>query len=169
MKPLAKAALLVALYASVYAAFCLWLATDGHAPSAASPLLDRETHYRMQAMLLVPVSMIAWLAVGATVYAVARALGGTGPRDATIALVGRAWAGPTLALFVVPDIATYAARGFDAIAVTTRWTAPLTLIVLAVWLFRGLRREHRLGGARSALAVFAGVVLLGLLHGPWLR
>ncbi|MEQ9502199.1 MAG: YIP1 family protein [Deltaproteobacteria bacterium] len=167
--PLRRTALLVAGYAAVYAGFCLWIHAGGHTPSAPSPLVSPSKQYLVQAVLLVPASLLIWGLVGATVHAVARALGGHGDRAATLAEVGRAWAAPTLVVFVLPDVVTYAVGGFEAIAKTTRLTAPLTLVLVCVLMHFAVRRTHGLSGLRAALAVVAGIVVLGALHGPWLR
>lgn len=167
--PLGRAALVVAVYAAGYAVFSYALFAAGHAPSAPAPLVPRAEHYRVQALLLVPLSLIAAFATGLVVHAVARALGGTGERTRTLASVARAFAIPAAALFLAPDVVAYAVGGFGAIARVTRWTAPLTLIVVIVAMTVAVRREHGVSRGRALAAVLAGVVALGMLHGPWLR
>lgn len=167
--PIRRTGLLVAVYAAVYAAFCLWIHADGHTPSAPSPFVAPSQQYLVQAVLLVPASLLIWTVVGATVHAVARALGGEGDRTATLAEVGRAWAAPTLVVFVLPDVVTYAVAGFDALGRTMRLTAPLTLVLVGVSMHFAVRRTHGLSGLRTTLAVLTGIVVLGALHGPWLR
>ncbi len=169
LTPPRRAALLVGVYAVVYASFCLWIHAGGHTPSAPSPWVSPSKQYLVQAVLLVPASLVIWTVVGATVHAVARALGGQGDRAATLAEVGRAWAAPTLVVFVLPDVVTYAVSGFDAIGRTTRLTGPLTLVLVCVSMHFAVRRTHGLSGPRAALAVVAGVAVLGALHAPWLR
>ncbi len=125
------------------------LATGGHAPSFTRFLpVPADQYYGVAALYVLPlVCALGWLFA-----MVARGVAGVGARDELVA----AWARPTAALFVVPDLVVYAAVGFEGIGAVVRVTAPLTAIGV-VWL---TRRSLVIAGASGGRALGAAVLAL---------
>ncbi len=127
------------------------LAVAGHQPSFTVGLpVSPERYYAVAAAYVVPlVLLLGWL-FASVACGVARVA------DERHALMA-AWARPTAALFVVPDLVAFAAAGFDGVAAIVRYTAPLTAVAVVGWAAWTLKER----GARPRRAVLAAV--LGLL------
>lgn len=164
-----SAVALVSIYAIVYAAFSYVLYRGGHAPTRASPMFSVEDQYLGQAVLLVPMTFLAWALFGGTAHAVARGLGGNGELRETVARLGIAWALPMLVAFVLPDVLVYALLGFDGLAPAMAYYAPVALLAVAIASVFAVRRAHEISTARAAIAAIVGGVVLAAVHGPWLR
>lgn len=135
-------------WAGLYAS----LATGGHAPSFTRGLpVPAADYYRVAALYVVPlVCLVAWLFAR-----VAQSVAGvTGAREDLM----RAYARPTVVLFITPDLLTYAAFGHASMGSVVRFTAPLTGVVVAVLSIAVLKRAGAASPRAEGAALFALVV-----------
>jgi hypothetical protein len=161
-----RATLLVLIYALVYSGFCFLLDAGGHRPSFGALV---ERHYLLLAVLLLPAAFVIWLLHSATAQAMARALGGGGTLRDTMVAIGPAYALPMLLLFVLPDLITYLAFGFDALGKVVRVFAPLALLCRIVVGTRAVMASHSISPGRALLAELIALLAEGAATVPWLR
>ena len=159
-RPLRRAGLAVLLYASLHAGLSAILFIDGHRPTFGAL---SESHYLLQAILLFPMSAVAWLAFGATHHAIARP---GRARMETVAAMGPAVFLPLALLYVLPDLVGYTIGGFAALAPTARIFAP---IALSVAIIGAVRSGGDASFGRRISATCVGFVAFALVMTPWLR
>lgn len=161
---------------ALYAMISLGLAAAGALP-AVPPLLAlaSENYYILQALFILPVLLLSWLAAGGTAYLLSRR--GQGSYESLLAALAPALALPlllpgffaaALAVFLAlggrqkdimdltaaPGIEQVVAMGYPILAAV--WLVLLTIIAV-----RSARRIGRLRAAAAGLA--AGLVMLSVL------
>ncbi len=145
-------------WAGLYAS----LAVGSEVPSFTRGLpIAAEHYYTAAAAYVVPlVCLLAWLYawIAASVAGVSEAR-----EDLLVA-----YARPTLLLFIVPDLLTYAAFGHAAMGGVVRVTAPLTGIVVAVVSIGVLKRAGAVSPKAEGAVVLA-LVLQAIPTGMLLR
>jgi hypothetical protein len=169
----------VALTATAYQLVYLFLARNGGRPDVFRPWLDipAEEYYRWDQWFIVPSILLGWIAATGFAHLAARALGGTGSWEATLAVVGFGlsvsswWTGlhdlvtTFLGWLRVIDQRAYedAMNGPTPFR-TLIWTL---MIAYVAWFFvtfaKGLGAAHRLRAAPAAVAGSVGVVVYQLV------
>lgn len=157
---LKRPAVAVGVYIALHAALSFALDRAGHQPTFGRLI---ERHYLLQAVLLVPLTLVGWGLFGAVVHGVVRPQGGL---RATIARVAVPLYWPLILLFVLPDTIAYAVAGFDGMVRIVRITAPLAFVVALVATTVTVRGRSWI---RSLFAVFLAFVVLGMFNAVWLR
>jgi hypothetical protein len=155
--------------AALWAALCVTLAADGHAPSVAVIPIAREHYYLAQAAFVLPLLLALWLVCARAALAVATALGGAGRWTTTASPMGFALAIPLVFFFLLPDFVVYAASGFGALGALLRVTAPLSFAATLLLATQAISVSHGLSSRRAVVAASAGVVLQAALGGVFLR
>lgn len=167
---------------AAYAGCVLLLAAGGDLPGDLPPWLAiaRDSYFWWEAAFIGPVIVAAGLLAAAVAYLLARAAGGTGDFDDTIAVLGPAVAGCTV-VTLVPDliIGTLLNTGLMSAA---QWNLDITrpsVTLALVWTYLSLylvaflvifpyviRVAHRLRPARAVaigwatFAVYQGVLMI---------
>jgi hypothetical protein len=159
----------VLLAGLAWAAFCLQLAGDAHAPSRVLVPIARQDYYRAQALFVVPVLFVSWALCAVVSAWVARGARGAGAGAPSAGPIGVALAAPLLVLFLGPDAVAYALHGFGALGKVVRVTAPLALVATIALIARVLRATHQVSRRRAWAAAAAGVIAQALLGAPLLR
>ncbi|MFW6049768.1 MAG: hypothetical protein ACODAU_01265 [Myxococcota bacterium] len=154
---------------AAWAALCLVLAADDHAPSVSLVPIPRARYYLAQASFVVPVLLVQWGVCVGVARTVARRLGGAGAVRPLANGLGLALGLPLLSLFVVPDLIAYAVAGFEALGPLVRVTAPLAFVATSVLATGAVRLAHGLGVGRALVAALAGVLAQAVLGGMLLR
>lgn len=169
----------VAVTCAVYQLVYVFLAHNGGRPTVFRPWLavPAEHYYQYNQYWLVPAVLLAWVAAAGFTQLAARALGGTGSFEATLAALGLGlsvaswWTGlhdlvtTFLGLLHVIDQRAYE----DAMSGPTPFRTMLWLLMLgyAAWFLlmftRGVGAAHRLRPARAAAAGALGVVVYQLV------
>jgi hypothetical protein len=152
-----------------WAAFCVALHGDGHAPSFTGVPIPAAQYYLAQALFIAPLLLVGWVLLAAGGHGAARTLGGQGTFRGTLAALGLGYGLPILLVFVLPDILVYAAGGFAELGFVVRLSAPLCALWVTVMSAAGIRAAHELSWGRASAAALAGVVLQGLLVGTLAR
>lgn len=160
----------------LYALISIGLAAAGALP-AAPPLLDlaSENYYLLQALFVLPVLLLAWLAAGGTAYLLSR--GGQGSYESLLAAMAPALALPLLVPgFFAAALAVFLALGGrqkdimdltaapgieQAVAMGYPILAAAWLLLMTMMAVRSARRIGRLRAAAVGLA--AGLVVLSFL------
>lgn len=126
------------------------LAVGGHQPSFTVGLpVSAERYYATAAAYAIPLLLLlGWIFASV-------ACGVAGVADELDALMA-AWARPTAACFVLPDLVAYATVGFEGVAMVVRFTAPITAVAVLAWatyalVSRGAPRGRALGAAALGL------------------
>lgn len=153
----------VLLYGCAYAGFSLLLHAGGHRPSFGALVHD---HYLLQAVLLIPGTFAGWYLFGLIARSVA---GGTASlREIRDAIAPTLFV-PLLLLFVIPDIAVYLALGFDALARTMRYYAPLAFLASFLLTVRAVHRASGVSWLRSGGATALAYLAFMIFTSAWLR
>ena len=127
----------LAAIAAGYAVAIVLLALGGAAPGTAPWLaLPTETYFYWEATFIAPVIFAAGLLAAATMQLLARAAGGRGSFEGTLALLGPAIAISTLAT-LIPDtgIALALIAGVVEPAVWMRGITSASWVLAAVWVY----------------------------------
>lgn len=162
--------LAVALQGTLSAAFLVWLALAGEAPSGPLVLpIPRPSYYAFEAAVVIPVRLAMAFAFAWSAHRVARSLGGRGTFAQTFDRGALALALPFVALWLLPDVVLYATSGFDALGPALRFTAPATMLATLVLAVRGLRTVHELSYGRAIVATLVGSIAQALVGAPVLR
>jgi hypothetical protein len=166
----------VAITALTYTLVYFFLSQNGGRPTVFTPWLaiPAEVYYRYNLVLHAPSVLLAWIAAGGFAQLTARALGGRGAFEDTLAVVGlgigvASWATGLhdVATTFLGYLGRLDQRAYED-AMSTAGTGPnrliwsLMLIYLAcfVLLFtRGVEAAHGLRPARALLAGLAGVAV----------
>jgi hypothetical protein len=165
---LTRAVVAVLALGAAHATLLACLAAGGHRPSFAAGLpVGADAYYRVASMYAVPLYFSLWAIAAAASHGAARALGGRGELRAGLAVLGPAYALPTLLLFVLPDLVIYLAAGHEALAEAMRWYAPLAPLAVVVLAGRALRRVYDLRRLHALVAAFVGF-LAQALPAAWL-
>lgn len=152
------------LSGAVWALFCAWLWSAGHAPSRTFVPIPRELYYAAQALFVIPLLLMQWKLA---TWLAAR-LGGSVPKVLASGMA-EALAVPLLVLFLLPDLVSYGLFGFGSLGKLVRVTAPLSFVVsLALGTIAVARASGR-SYPRSAGAALAALLAQALLGAPILR
>lgn len=161
--------LIIEAAALAWAGLSLALWQAGHQPSAPSPLFGSERAYLGQAIVLPLALPLAGLASGWVLHRLARALGGTGERRATIHAAWLAQGGALGLAFIVPDTVVYTIGGFAAMQRAVIAIAPIAFATLWLTMTVTAIRTHELPRTRAILAALVAIIVLGVLIGPIAR
>ena len=153
----------------VWALFCVALAGGGHAPSRVFVPIPRHVYFAAQAAFVVPLLALQWKLCSWVVERTSRALGGRAEGTELADDLAQALAWPLLVCFLLPDVIAYELRGFAALGMLVRFTAPLTLLATLAAATHAVRRQHALSLPRAFLAGAAGVFAQLLAGSPLLR
>lgn len=169
MSRFVRAHALLLLAGVVWSLFCTLLARAGHAPSFTLLPLARDQHYAVQALLTVPLLLAQWRLCLFVVERLTRDQAVRAERELLGARISAAMGGPLLALFLLPDVITYAVAGFAALGTLVRFTAPLSFMATVALVTRAVRRERGVTQGRALVAALAGVLAQALAGAPFLR
>jgi hypothetical protein len=172
-------AIALAITALVYQLVYVFLAHNGGRPTVFHPWLaiDAEVYYHYNQFLIVPSIVLAWVAAGGFTQLAARALGGEGSFEDTLAVLGFGvsiaswWTGlhdlitTFLGFIGVIDQRAYEdAMSGPTPARTLLWILMTGYLVWFLMLFgKGVGAVHRISVARSAIAGTLGFVVYQLI------
>lgn len=162
-RPIGGAVVAIAALGAAHASLLALLAAGGHQPGFAKGLpVAAEDYYGVAAFYVIPLYFALWWLAAVVSHGAASAFGGRGASSGTLRALGPAYALPTLALFIVPDLVVYLAAGHGALVAAMRWYAPLAPIAVLLFATRALRREHGLRRWPAFAAALAGFVAQAL-------
>lgn len=147
----------VAVLGIAWSALLIALWSGGHAPSFVLLPIAREHYYALQALAMLPVLTALWWLCSEIAHRICARAGGSGSEGGVRTALGFAYAAPMLLAHILPELAAYAAGGFDVMAHVGR----VSLGVAALWVWclsaAALRIAH---GVRLTVALgasFAGL------------
>jgi hypothetical protein len=167
--------LAAALFPALYSASILWTQLFvRRAPPSWEPwvsVIPRETYYLWEAAFLVPVTLLMWLLFGALGHRLARAVGGRGTFDATLAVLAFSLSVPLSMLIWLPDLLQALAGVFwgwpfndSLVAVygtlATLWALSLSALGLRIVQHLSWTRAATVAAVAMALGYGPGVLLL---------
>jgi hypothetical protein len=169
----------VAITAATYQLVYLFLAHNGGRPAVFRPWLaiPAEEYYRYNAWFIVPSILLAWVAASGFTQLAARALGGAGSFEETLAALGLGlsisswWTGlHDLVTTFLGWVRVIDQRAYeDAMNTPTPFRTLIWTLMTgyAIWFFvtfaKGVGAAHRLRAAPAAVAGAAGVVVYQLV------
>ena len=162
-------ALSVVVVGAVWLRFSYALYADGHQPSMPAPGLDPASHYLVQAVLIAPLLVAAWLLESLVALAVARAFDDTIDRAALAGGLGLSLAGAVGFAFLLPDLVAYRVSGFAALAGIVRASGTVTLVLLTLTSVIAVRAAGVSTTARAWAVVVPALLTLGLVVGTLVR
>jgi hypothetical protein len=148
----------------LWALFCAWLWSAGHAPSRTLVPIPRELYYAAQALFVMPLLIAQWK--------LATWVGARFGRSSTDALsdgMSQALFAPLLVLLLLPDVVSYAYFGFASLGPLVRVTAPLTFCASLVLATHHVARASGRPYARCVGVAFGALLAQALLGAPLLR
>ncbi len=151
-----------------WAIFSAWLAVRGEVPSGPVPW-PREWHYAAQAVFVVP-----WMVVLFSIHVglsrlIAGRLGGSVEQRLPLERMDRAYGGPLLLCFLVPEAIAYALGGLEALGLVTRFAAPVLVLAVVLATARVISRDTSLSTPRALLASLGGTLGQALVGSLALR
>lgn len=169
MSRFVRAHALLLLAGLVWSLFCTILACAGHAPSFTMLPIPRDQHYAVQALLVVPLLFGQWRLCLFVVERLTRERAAHAQHDTLGARISTAIGLPLLALFLLPDVITYALAGFSALGKLVRLSAPISFVVTVALVARAVRRERGITPPRALVVALVAVLAQALLGAPFLR
>ena len=139
------------LLGTAYAALYGWLSANGHRPSMTRGLpISADAYYGAAALYSAPLVLALMFSVVLTVHGLARTAAKPPIHwHQALHVFGMSYAIPLLTIYLIPDLVTYGAFDFAALAAIIRYTGPLAALWVATVTYKSVRTLYGTSRGRA--------------------